>query len=141
MSEKVATFQERFNELLNSTTKSRSTIADEFHVAKQTISAWATGQSSPRTPVVSSLAEYFDVNLEWLVGYDVPMRPDRKLDLQLFNEEKPPDAPVTHEARILARGIDKLSPEQREQALAVVRAMFAMHEDYFKDEGDQSDDT
>ena len=61
-------------------------------------------------------------------------------------KEQPPEdplknQPVTHEARILARGIDKLSPDQREQALAVVRAMFAMHEDYFKDEGDQSDDT
>jgi hypothetical protein len=63
------------------------------------------------------------------------------MDLQYFSEEKPPDAPVTHEARILSRGIDKLPKEQREQALAVVRAMFSMYEDYFKDEGDQSDDT
>lgn len=63
------------------------------------------------------------------------------MDLQYFADEKPPDAPVTHEARILAKGIDKLPKEQREQALAVVRAMFSMHEDYFKDEGDQSDDT
>ena len=140
MAAKIATFRERFNELLESTPKSRSTIAEEFGVAKQTISAWATGQSSPRTPVVSSLAEYFDVNLDWLVGYDVPKR-SMKTFPQLFSGGEPPDAPVTHEARILAKGIDKLSPEQREQALAVVRAMFAMHEDYFKDEGDQSDDT
>lgn len=73
----------------------------------------------------------------YLMGWtDVPY-----MDLQYFSEEKPPDAPVTHEARILSRGIDKLPKEQREQALAVVRAMFSMHEDYFKDEGDQSDDT
>lgn len=61
-------------------------------------------------------------------------------------KDQPPEdplnnQPVTHEARILSRGIDKLPKEQREQALAVVRAMFSMHEDYFKDEGDQSDDT
>lgn len=62
-----------------------------------------------------------------------------------WTDEPPEDPlknqPVTHEARILSRGIDKLPKEQREQALAVVRAMFSMHEDYFKDEGDQSDDT
>ena len=50
------------------------------------------------------------------------------------------DQPVTHEARILAKGIDKLPKEQREQALAVVRAMFAMHADYFEGNGEKEDD-
>lgn len=72
MAAKVATFQERLKELLDSSPKSRATIAREFGVAKQTISAWATGQTSPRTPVANSLAEYFDVSLPWLLGYDVP---------------------------------------------------------------------
>ena len=40
--------------------------------------------------------------------------------------------PRTAEARILAKGVDQLEPEQREQALAVVRAMFAQHSDYFE---------
>lgn len=69
---RVSTFRERFNELVESSSKSRTAIADEFHVAKQTISAWATGQTSPRLPVASALADYFDVNLGWLLGYDVP---------------------------------------------------------------------
>ena len=46
------------------------------------------------------------------------------------------DVPVTPEARILAKGIDKLPQEQREQALAVIRAMFAQNADYFKKEND-----
>lgn len=41
--------------------------------------------------------------------------------------------PQTPEARILARGIDKLDPEQRAQALAVVKAMFAQHPEIFND--------
>lgn len=64
---------------------------------------------------------------------------NRKLDLQLFTEGKPPDAPVTTEARILAKGIDKLPQEQREQALNVIKAMFAKYADYFDKEND--DDT
>ena len=48
----------------------------------------------------------------------------------------PPDEPQTSEARILAKGIDKLPKEQREQALAVVRAMFAKYADYFEKENE-----
>ncbi len=76
MSNKVSTFRERFTELINDSPKSQAAIASEFGVAKQTISAWITGQSSPRLPVVSSLAEYFDVSLEWLLGYDAPKHTD-----------------------------------------------------------------
>ena len=38
----------------------------------------------------------------------------------------------TDEARILANGIDKLPKEKREQALAVVKAMFKEYESYFE---------
>ena len=48
------------------------------------------------------------------------------------------DIPQTSEARILARGIDRLPPEEREQALAVVRAMFHQHTDYFKENDDET---
>ena len=43
---------------------------------------------------------------------------------------------MTVEARILAKGIDKLPPEQREQALNVIRAMFVKYADYFEKETD-----
>ena len=49
-------------------------------------------------------------------------------------ELPPPDTPHTPEARILAAGIDKLPQEQREQALNVVRAMFAKYSDYFEED-------
>ena len=76
---KVSTFRDRFIELVDSSPKSRTTIANEFGVAKQTISAWTTGQTSPRLPVVSALAEYFDVNVGWLLGYDVPKVQDKQM--------------------------------------------------------------
>lgn len=55
-----------------------------------------------------------------------------------------PDDPVsyipqTSEARILARGIDRLPPEEREQSLAVVRAMFHQHSDFFKENDDDTE--
>ena len=47
-------------------------------------------------------------------------------------------SPRTPEARIVSGGMDKLPKAQREQALAVVRAMFAQYADYFKD-GDEDE--
>lgn len=44
--------------------------------------------------------------------------------------------PKTSEARILAKGIDKLPKEQREQALSVIKAMFAKYSNYFEKEND-----
>lgn len=52
----------------------------------------------------------------------------------LSPSDAPTNQPVTTEARILAKGIDKLPQDQREQALAVIRAMFANHADYFEKE-------
>ena len=49
------------------------------------------------------------------------------------------DFPHTEEARTLARGIDKLPQEQREQALNVIKAMFSQYADYFEKE--TNDDT
>ena len=61
-------------------------------------------------------------------------------------DEDPPDDPLpsqprTPEARIIAKGIDQLSPEQREQALNVIRAMFAIHADYFEGNEESTDGT
>lgn len=61
-------------------------------------------------------------------------------------DEDPPDDPApsqprTPEARIIAKGIDQLSPEQREQALNVIRAMFAIHADYFEGNEESTDGT
>ena len=52
--------------------------------------------------------------------------------------EEENDAIVTPEARILARGIDKLPSDERKKALAVVQAMFAQYADYFE-KGDEHD--
>ena len=122
---KVATFRERFTELIESSPKSRTAIAQEFGVAKQTISAWLTGQNSPRLPVVVSLAEYFGVSLGWLNGYDVP---------KYENPVVVPPEPESDDVRLLIRGLNELTPEQVAQAKSVLRAMFMQtNPDLFKE--------
>lgn len=69
---KVSNFSERIAQLIESTGKTQTAVARDFGVSKQTISAWITGQNSPRIPIVYALSYYFNVSIEWLMGFDVP---------------------------------------------------------------------
>ena len=126
--EKVATNQERLNELFDADPRTDSAIAESLHVSRQTISAWRNGTRSPKKSMLVLIAERFHVDLAWLMGYEVYSGIQR-----VETEEGQPDQPATEEARILAKGIDRLDPEERARALAVVKAMFAQHPDLFNE--------
>lgn len=68
---KVSTFRERFFQLCEESQKSATAIAKDLHVSKPTISAWKSGDRSPKQPTVITIAEYFNVSIEWLMGFDV----------------------------------------------------------------------
>ena len=119
---KNATNTERLNELFDKDPRNDSAIASDLHVSKQAICAWRAGTRSPKKSMLLQLAEMYNVDIGWLMGYDEPN--DKPVQ---YNELH------TAEAKILARGIDKLPPKQREQALNVVKAMFAQHPELFEE--------
>lgn len=47
--------------------------------------------------------------------------------------EEPPDQPQTKEAKLLARGVDKMPKEQREQLLNVFKAIYPQYAGYFEE--------
>lgn len=129
---KIATSQDRLNELFDSDPRNDTAIAAELNVSKQTISAWRAGTRSPKKDMILKIAELYHVSIEWLMGFDVD-RPDIVITA-------PDEQPVTIEAKILAKGIDRLPKEQREQALSMFKLMFApQYADLFTKENE--DDT
>ena len=92
------------------------------------ISNYVNGKYLPKQDKVYLLAKALDVDPGWLITGVEPTKPPEEAEV-----------PQTSEARILAAGIDKLPKDQREQALSVVRAMFAKYSSYFEE--DQSDET
>lgn len=52
-------FSENFNRLLAESEYTQKTIAERLYVSKQTVSAWSTGQNSPRLDKLQELAELF----------------------------------------------------------------------------------
>ena len=130
---KISTFQERFAELCESNPANDTALANELNVSKQTISAWKNGSRSPRRPIILSIADYFRVSVEWLMGYDVKkeLTPHEMIQEGLKNLSAyyGVDVPMTEEAKIISAGIDKMEPERREQALKVLQTIFAEYFD------------
>ena len=76
--------------------RSSKDIALEAGVSPSTFSYWLNGKKYPRIDKIEKLAEIFHVQKSDLI-----------------------------EARIISVGVDKMSPEDREKALNMMRVMFA----------------
>lgn len=113
--ERVSNFKDRFNELFSESGKTNTDLGKELHVSNQTISAWRLGIRSPKEPTVIAIADYFKVNVEWLLGFDVQKRvhnpraiyvPDSELFRKLILAMSPLDYEVMMD--ILERTNQKL---------------------------------
>lgn len=92
-------------------------LAITIGVAQPTVSEWETGKKDPSGDRLKKLAEVFGVDELIILG------------LNLKNEKS--QAPKTVEARIISSGIDRMTKDQREQVLNVVKAMFSGQPDLF----------
>lgn len=113
-------FQKNLNHYLSTSGKLQKDLAEYVGAKTTTVSGWTRGISYPRADSMEKIAMFFGISTSKLVGS--------------VEEDPTTDQPITPEARILAKGIDKLPKEQREQALSVIRAMFAKYADYFEKE-------
>lgn len=105
-------------------------LAITIGVAQPTVSEWESGKKDPSGDRLKKLAEFFEVDELVILGKGV---------VDLNNEAA--KAPKTLEARIVSGGMDKMTQEQREQVLAVVKAMFANHPELFEyEEGAEMDE-
>ena len=123
---KVSTFRERFSELCDSNPMNDTAIADALHVSRQTVCSWKAGTRSPKAPTVLSIANYFAVDVGWLMGFDVEKYNAQAVLEKAFRDQGyiVEEQPKNNDIRLLVRDLNKLSPEQVEQAKAVFRAMF-----------------
>ena len=99
---------------------SQDELAEKVGISNVSLSNYERGTQMPDLITLAKIAVELDVSTDVLLG--------------IQEEITENEMPRTDEARILANGIDKLPKEQREQALSVIRAMFAKYEDYFEKE-------
>ena len=103
---KIATCQERLNELFDSDPRNDSAIAAALGVAKQTLSAWRNGSRSPKKTMLIKITEQFHVSIEWLMGYDVDQSsagaavviPDNEMFRKIMENMSPDDYAMVMDA-------------------------------------------
>lgn len=90
---------------------SQTELAKILHVSQQTVTAWGTGKAEPSSSAISSLADYFNVTTDYLLG-----RPEKKdddnvdyvaLDKALDNARSFDGEPMDDHDREILRGILK----------------------------------
>ena len=132
-------------------------LALEIGVSNAAVSDWENGKKDPTGERLRKLSEYFGVDEQFILGYGqrnpnyfIPENPRiiRKseteqivqyvLDKLGTIQPAEDDIPKTSEARLLAKGADKLPKEQREQLLAMARLMF---DKAFSEKGNEQDET
>lgn len=95
---------------------------------RSSITKIETGESDPTQKKLMRLADVLGVSPAELLG---------------DSDDRPAAPAKTMEARILARGVDKLPEAERERALNAMRVIFSDYADYFEKgmDDDHDDDT
>ncbi|HJF86611.1 MAG TPA: helix-turn-helix domain-containing protein [Companilactobacillus farciminis] len=73
---------------------SQTELAKILHVSQQTVTAWETGKAEPSSSAISSLADYFNVTTDYLLG-----RPEKKDDDAKTADIEDDDVIFTYEGR------------------------------------------
>ena len=105
-------------------------VGDAVGVGKSTVRKWEKGMiKNMGRDKLSKIASVLRIDPVQLV----PSEEEIGYEFHFDGDPSPYQEPLTVEARILAKGIDQLDPEERARALAVVKAMFAQHPELFDD--------
>lgn len=83
--DRISTTSQRLEELMQFYDINQNDICKKTGIPKSAMSMYVSGQRFPRQNRISDLAEAYGVSETWLMGYDVPMKPDNENRLNLSN--------------------------------------------------------
>lgn len=128
-------FQYRLQKSLAASGMTASELSEKTGISEANISNYINGKYVAKQDKCFLLAKALDVDPGWLMTGDEPVK--HGMDLQWFGRSD--DEPKNDDVRLLIRGLNKLSPEQLEQATNMMRIMFAKYADYFTKEETDDD--
>lgn len=101
--------------------------------SKQVLSRYERGERTPKISAAQKIADALDVPLELLLGYEYHDDPDSaaRIEAEMFAEE----IPQTPEARVLAKGMDRMPEAQRK---AIMSMMEGLYPGFFEEENDDA---
>lgn len=109
----------RLRELREAKGVTQRKAALDLNLSPTVYNRYESGVREPPFALLPVLADYFGVSIDELLGRERPA------------DKQNPNVPKTPEARTLAIGLDKMTQEERERALKIVKMMFE-YADYFE---------
>lgn len=74
----VDTFANRLKKIMDLNNIKAIELSEKTGISKSQISHWISGTYKAKQDSLTLLAEFFDVDEIWLMGFDVPMKSERK---------------------------------------------------------------
>ena len=122
-------FQYRLVKSLEKAGITAAELSEKSGISEANISNYINGKYVAKQDKCYAIATALNVDPGWLMTGDEPSGHPAWQGIES-------NIPKTAEAKIISAGIDKMSPERREQALKVLQTIFA---DYF--DGGEKDET
>lgn len=124
-------FQYRLQKSLSDARMTAAELSEKTGISEANISNYINGKYIAKQDKCFLLAKALGVDPGWLMTGEEP---------RSYYEKKMQNAiPVSNEARLISGGIDRMSPERREQALKILQIAFEEFADYMKE--DNTNDT
>ena len=121
-------FASRLKQAMEVAGLTASELSKESNVGKSDISNYLNGKYLPKQDKCYLLAKALNVDPGWLMT-GIEQSPLHALVNNAVHAgmvmERNISGPKTEEAKIISAGIDKMSPDRREQALKVLQTIFA----------------
>jgi transcriptional regulator with XRE-family HTH domain len=106
----------------------KAELARRTGISQQSIGQYARGQYEAKQSALYDIAEVLDVNIAWLMGYDVPMEP-KSCKSKANKPPKKPSQKITDEDLKFALFGDK---EVNDDVLEDVKDMAKIHLEFSK---------
>lgn len=123
----------RIKECLDRMGQTQKWLAITMGVKQPSVHDWITGKNTPSSENLKRLSELFHVSVDYLLGISDDTPPVVSTDP--WDPEEMDAADREDETiRVLARGVQRMAPENRQKLLDVARALF---KDDFDDQGNK----
>ena len=126
MNKKVSNSQKRLVELMEYYKINQTELCRRTGLQKSALSNYLNGDREPRQNQISLIADPFNINPAWLMGYDAPMfnAPDNTAEAYLIGQ-LPPDVlengETLSEAIEIIKDYEDLPPEKKAQFLTYLK--------------------
>lgn len=119
----MATFAENLKELLRKSNTTQLQLANELGLTAASVSRYCTSNQLPRADIISQIAKYFNVSVDYLLG-DLSNSESDDLYTQIIDDY------LSVPKNLIIATLPKLSEEEHKQLLDYMMFLLSKHEEY-----------